>query len=268
MRRLDGTDDDADSNRAIIPGPRGATRFGQTRAVPRRPIIQTVLGVLAFVGMVWFLIPALAAIGDGTAVRSAPACPSETVGPRCLGSITVSISFTRTASTGRDLYLEGIGWVDIDIDGGDGDTFTAATGDGHSVIAHIWHGRVLSVSAGGVTEPTYDDPALVRGGWVFLVDVFGFVAFVLLRWAGHARLWRLLHYVPKGGPERRMLLWFDLGTLIAAIVGAELLSHGHAWGSAILGLAFAAIAYGYLVPFLRRRNLYRFTGGGVNVVTG
>jgi hypothetical protein len=98
--------------------------------------------------------------------------------------------------------------------------------------------------------------------------VFGVVAFALLRWAGHARLWRTLRYVPRGGPERRMLLKFDFGTLVVAIIGAELVSHGHAWGAAILGLAFAALAYGYVVPFLRRRNLNRFTGGGINVVAG
>jgi hypothetical protein len=226
-----------------------------------------VIGALALAGLVWALTEVTAAISDESALRAAPACAEATAGPGCRGEILETIAAVDNSNGGRSLYLRGstpeIGWEDLSINAGEAADFVQGINVSDGVIAEVWRNKAVAITANGKTEPTYDDPNLVRGGWVFLVSVFEVLAFFTLRSASRSRLWRMIGWLPGKQPARTAMRLFGCSVAVVAVIGTMLAEHGSIWGVVIIGLAFAAVLYGLFVPYLHRGQLLRHSMGGL-----
>jgi hypothetical protein len=228
-----------------------------------RPIIRLVIGTLALIGLIWALAQVTAAINDESALRAAPACAAATAGPDCLGEIPQTVAAVDTSNGGRALYLRGstpeIGWEDLSINAGEAADFVQGANVSDEVTAKVWHDKAVAITANGKTEPTYDDPNLVRGGWVFLLTVFEGLAFFILRSASRSRLWRMIGWLPGKQPARTVMRVFGLSVAVVAVIGTMLAEHGSIGGVVTIGLAFAALLYGLFVPHLGRGLLLRLS---------
>jgi hypothetical protein len=237
----------------------------------RRPLVKQsialrriVVGLLALGGVGFILAVSLSSIADAHALADSPACPALTTGPRCHGELAQTVNNVAIDTEGRNayvgVYLYGstpeLGWVSL----GRGDAaFVRALRPGDTVMAEIWHGKAVALTARDETVGTNDGPAETELSLGLSLGGAGFLAFVLLRSASRTRMWNRLGFEPDDdGPEKR-LMWiygFTIGSIAA--VGTGLLAVGVPWAAGLIVFSAVAVLYGLFAPWLlpRFRDLF------------
>ena len=255
----------------LIGRPSQQNRWQVPPQIIRKPVVKRsmavrriVFGLLLLAGVVFLTAWSLSTIADRQALAASPVCPAQTTGPHCHARLSETVDKveinTGKRRTSVAVYLHGstpeLGRVDLDDDTAG---FARALDSGDTVIATIWHGKAIAVTANGRTVGTLDSPTSGQQGLAWGIGVLGGTAFLLLRSASRVRLWNRLGFEPSGNaPEKRML--FAYGSVAGAIglAAAVLLGFGIAWSVYLLAVSVAAVLYGLVFPWLlpRFRDLF------------
>jgi hypothetical protein len=246
-------------SRVTIPVPQMAV---PSRAPRRFPYVRTVVGGLALLGLAYALVTAVAANRDNDAYVNAPICATGSTGSDCVAVVPAVVNDADVDRSQKipvgelDLgsLTPGVGHVTLDQD----ITFAEDLRTNDAVTVQLWHGKVVAVTAHNETVATTDAPALENTASVLIAIVCELIAFVMLRSASRARLASMLRRDLRRGPENRLLRLFGFTVVVVAVVGTFELAAGRLWGAIAVAVAFGAVGYSVVVPYLWRGNIRRW----------
>jgi hypothetical protein len=210
---------------------------------------RIIVGILALVVFGLALLFIVQALHARQIYRAAPACALGATGPDCRGTLDqlvvgVDIKPGKHPAPGVELPD---GWVFLP---DDAVSFAEGLTAGQPIAAEVWHGDVVSVTAGGQTFPTTDSPSASGAARVIFAALCFAVGFLTLRSASLSRMWQRLGYQASGGPELRITHWFNGVAFATAMIGLLFLALGLIAGIALAVLAVAAVLYALIVPTL------------------